>query len=101
QGLGGRRLDLPIATTASTGTWKAAVYSDPKRAPIGETTFLVEDYVADRIEFTLTSPAATIARGAPVTVTVDGRYLYGAPAAALELEGEIKVKPAAGRAGFA
>jgi uncharacterized protein YfaS (alpha-2-macroglobulin family) len=30
-------------------------YTDPKRPPVGETTFMVEDYVPDRIEFDLTS----------------------------------------------
>jgi len=101
QGIGGRNLDVPIASTASTGTWRVRVYSDPKRPAIGETSFLVEDYVPDRIEFDLASKATAIAKGAPVTVTVDGRYLYGAPASDLTLEGEIKVKPVAERPGFA
>ena len=39
--------------SASTGTWRVRAYTDPKRPPIGETTFLVEDYVPDRIEFDL------------------------------------------------
>jgi uncharacterized protein YfaS (alpha-2-macroglobulin family) len=34
-----------------------AAYTDPKRPPVGETTFMVEDYVPDRIEFSLTSTA--------------------------------------------
>jgi len=100
QGLGGRSLDVAIAATASTGTWSVRAYADPKGKPIGETTFLVEDYVPDRIEFTLASQAAAIAKGPPVTVTVEGRYLYGAPAANLSLDGEVKIKPAAERAGF-
>ena len=100
QGLGGRNLDVPIATTASTGTWKVRVFSDPKRPSIGETSFLVEDYVPDRIEFELASKAASIAKAAPATVTVDGHYLYGAPASDLSLEGEVKIRPAADRAGF-
>ena len=29
QGLGGRNLDVPIATTAATGTWRVRAYSDP------------------------------------------------------------------------
>ena len=69
-------------------------FTDPKGPPIGETTFLVEDYVPDRIEFDLATKAASIAKGAPVEFTVDGRYLYGAPAADLDLEGEVKVKAA-------
>src|SRR5262249_34877043 len=58
QGLGGHSLDVAITPTAATGTWHIAVYTDPKGASIGETSFLVEDYVPDRIEFDLaTKPA--------------------------------------------
>ena len=49
QGIGGRSLDVPIISSAPTGTWRVAVYSDPKGTSIGETTFLVEDYVPDRL----------------------------------------------------
>ena len=100
QGLGGRSFDVPIAQTATTGTWRVRAYTDPKRPAVGETAFLVEDYVADRTEFDLASTAKAISKSAPVTVTVDGRYLYGAPASALELAGEVKVKPVPGRPGF-
>ena len=48
QGLGGRSLSVPINPAASTGTWRVRAYTDPKRPPIGEASFLVEDYVADR-----------------------------------------------------
>ncbi|MGZ5866466.1 MAG: alpha-2-macroglobulin family protein [Xanthobacteraceae bacterium] len=101
QGLGGRNLDVPIAATASTGTWKVRVFSDPKKAAIGEASFLVEDYVPDRIEFELTSKLPAISKSSPVTVTVDGHYLYGAPASDLSLEGEVKIKPVMERKGFA
>ncbi len=101
QGLGGRNLDVPIASTASTGTWKVRVFSDPKRPAIGETTFMVEDYVPDRIEFELASKATAIAKGTPVTVTVDGKFLYGAPASDLSLDGEVKIRPVLERPGFA
>jgi alpha-2-macroglobulin len=101
QGLGGRNLDVPISTAAASGTWRVRAFSDPKRPAIGETTFLVEDYVPDRLEFNLASKAASISPSAPVEVTVDGRYLYGAPASNLELEGEVAIHPTNERAGFA
>jgi alpha-2-macroglobulin len=101
QGLGGRNLDVPISTTAASGTWRVRAFSDPKRSAIGETTFLVEDYVPDRLEFDLASKAESITHSAPVEVTVDGRYLYGAPASNLELEGEVAIHPTRERAGFA
>jgi len=100
QGLGGRSLDVPIASTASTGTWRVHAYADPKRPAIGEASFLVEDYVPDRIEFDLATKATAIAKSRPIEVNVDGRYLYGAPARDLDLEGEVTVKVADERPGF-
>ena len=49
------------------------------------------------------SPRRTdkISRSAPAKLTVDGRYLYGAPASALDLEGEIVIGPAKERPGLA
>ncbi len=57
QGLGGRALSVPLVASAATGTWRVRAYTDPKRPAIGETTFMVEDYVPDRVEFDLTSKA--------------------------------------------
>ena len=46
QGIGGRSLAVPIIASAPTGTWRVAVYADPKGASVGDASFLVEDYVA-------------------------------------------------------
>eukprot|EP01031_Cornospumella_fuschlensis_P012030 gene12030-14709_t len=82
------------------GTWTMQIFTDPKASPIGEKQFLVDDFVPDRTEFDLTSEAKEIAIGEPVQVAVDGRYLYGAPAAGLELEGEVVLKPTRENAAF-
>ncbi|MEA2929134.1 MAG: alpha-2-macroglobulin, partial [Hyphomicrobiales bacterium] len=100
-GLGGRSLSVPIISAAPTGTYRVRAYTDPKAPAVGTTSFLVEDYVPDRLEFDLASPTGRISKSAPAEVTVDGRFLYGAPAAALDLEGEVKIAPAASRPGFA
>jgi uncharacterized protein YfaS (alpha-2-macroglobulin family) len=101
EGLGGRNLDVPIAATAASGTWRVRAFTDPKRPAIGDTSFMVEDYVPDRLEFELTSKATGISKAAPIEVTLEGRYLYGAAAAALDLDGEVTVKAAEARPGFA
>ena len=100
QGLGGRSMSVPIVASASTGTWRVVAYTDPKRPPVGETTFMVEDYVPDRIEFDLTSAAKGISRAAPAQVSVDGHFLYGAPASNLELSGEVTIAAAKELPGF-
>ena len=85
---GGHAVDLPLSDNAMRGTWSVSVYTDPKQAAVSTQAFLVEDFVPDRIEFDLTSDKKEIAVGEAADVTVDGRFLYGAPAAGLTLEGE-------------
>jgi alpha-2-macroglobulin len=101
QGLGGHSLTLSLPASAPTGTWHVRAFTDPKRPPVGETNFLVEDYVPDRIEFDLASPTGRISSKTPAKVDVAGRFLYGAPAANLDLEGDLTVAMAQERAGFA
>lgn len=100
QGLGGRSLDLPITASAPTGTWRVRAYTDPKRPPVGETAFMVEDYVPDRLEFELKPQNERIGRDSPADIALEGRFLYGAPAAHLELEGEVTILPAKSLAAF-
>ncbi len=100
QGAGGRALSLPLNSAVPTGTWRVRAFTDPKGRSVGETTFMVEDYVPDRIAFELTSEAKAIGADAPVTLKVDGRFLYGAPASALSLEGDMLVTAAADRPGY-
>ncbi len=85
---GGHAVDLPLEPNAMRGTWTVSIYTDPKEAAIASQVFLVEDFVPDRIEFDLSADKTEIAQGKAANVTVDGRFLYGAPAAGLALEGE-------------
>src|SRR5438128_2523802 len=55
QGAGGRSLTLPLNSAVPSGTWRARAFTDPKGASVGETTFMVEDYIPERIEFDLSS----------------------------------------------
>ncbi|MGB6538547.1 MAG: alpha-2-macroglobulin, partial [Xanthobacteraceae bacterium] len=101
QGVGGHALSLVLPPSAPSGTWHVAAYTDPKRPPVGETSFLVEDYVPDRIEFDVSSPAKSLAPNSPVELAVAGRFLYGAPASGLALDGDVTIAAAPALAGFA
>ncbi|WP_082508040.1 alpha-2-macroglobulin family protein [Methylobacterium sp. Leaf113] len=94
-GLGGRALALPLLAGAQHGTWRVAAYTDPKAPAIGEASFLVEDYVPERLDVTLSSATPALTRGAPATIDVAARYLYGAPGAGLEVSGTVLVQQAA------
>ncbi len=85
---GGHTVDLPLEPNAMRGTWTVAIHTDPKQAAVVSQMFLVEDFVPDRIEFDLSADKKEITQGETAIVTVDGRFLYGAPAAGLALEGE-------------
>jgi uncharacterized protein YfaS (alpha-2-macroglobulin family) len=100
QGLGGRSLSVALNAAASSGTWRVRAFTDPKRPAVGETTFMVEDYVPDRMEFDLSSSAAAMLRDGETPIALSGRYLYGAPAGDLTLEGEVTISAAKERAGF-
>ena len=100
-GLGGRSWSVPLVSSAMTGTWRVAAYTDPKRPLVGQTTFMVEDYVPDRIQFELTSKDTAVSQKKPAQVSVDGHFLYGAPASRLDLAGAVTIAAVRARPGFA
>lgn len=98
--LGGHTVDLEVQDNAMRGTWTMQIFTDPKQAAIAEKTFLVDDFVPDRIEFDMASEAKVLDSATPASVTIDGRYLYGAPAAGLKIDGEVVLKPTSESAAF-
>ena len=104
QGVGGRcaRACRSVAS-APTGTWRVRAFTDPKRPAVGETTFMVEDYVPDRLEFDLAAPDGQHRRRQRRPRSrVDGRYLYGAPASQVSIsKASVVIAPAKERPGFA
>jgi uncharacterized protein YfaS (alpha-2-macroglobulin family) len=91
EGLGGRSFSLTLPRSATTGTWQVLAYTDVKEKAIGETSFLVEDFVPERMELTLSSQSTSLSARSPVKIDIDGQYLYGAPAKDHALEGEIQI----------
>lgn len=98
QGLGGRLHDLALGGNAMGGTWRAKFYTDPKADPISTVSFLVEDFVPERMDLKL-SPASAAVTTEGGAIKIAGTYLYGPPAANLPVEAEVIVKPA--KAGLA
>jgi uncharacterized protein YfaS (alpha-2-macroglobulin family) len=93
-GLGGRAWSFPILNGAQRGTWRAQAYVDPKGKPVGDVSFLVEDYVPERLELTLSPKTAALRPGEPAQIDLSARYLYGAPGSGLEVGGEVVVQAA-------
>ena len=100
QGNGGRSWQIALPDTAMTGSWRLAAFVDPKAPALYEKTFLVEDYVPERLEMKLTASQPVIAAGSPGIIGLAGRYLYGAPASNLGLEGEMSISASSEVSGF-
>lgn len=91
EGDGGRSLALPLPQDSAPGTWRVEAFADPKAAAIGRASFLVEDYVPERLDFTLTPSTAALRPGEEAEISALARYLYGAPGAGLEITGEVEI----------
>ncbi len=88
---GGFHLPVPISVGARTGSWTALAYLDPAGPPVGSVSFLVEEVVPARIEVKLRSSTPSLEPGTPLTVSVDARHLYGAPAADLPVKAALVI----------
>ncbi|NEX46139.1 alpha-2-macroglobulin family protein [Pseudotabrizicola algicola] len=100
-GAGGHVFALPIAGTAPRGVWRLEVLADPAAEPLTSRTFLVEDFLPERIDFDLTLNEPELRLGDIPTITVNARYLFGAPGADLAIEGEVLLRAASQIEGFA
>lgn len=93
-GAGGHVFALPIAGSAPRGVWRLEVLADLDAPPLASQTFLVEDFLPERIDFDLTLSDAPIRLGDAPDLTVEARYLFGAPGADLAIEGEVLLRAA-------
>ena len=99
QASGGSVSQIALARDAMRGAWQAGFYADPKAAALSETTFLVEDFLPERLDFELKTDVAEFDPEEPLTLDLTARFLYGAPASGLEVYGRttvnaVRTKPA-------
>ena len=99
-GGGGHVFALPIAGSAPRGTWRLELRADLDAAPLAAQSFLVEDFLPERIDFTLALPEGPIRLGDTPDLTVEAKYLFGAPGADLAIEGDVILRAAQGLAAF-
>jgi alpha-2-macroglobulin len=102
EGLGGRAYAIPLLPGSAAGKWSIEAYADPKGDSIGRVEFMLQDYVPERLDFTLHPAKPVIAPGEPVEFSLDARFLYGAPASGLDVTGAIRLQAVEGAelAGF-
>jgi uncharacterized protein YfaS (alpha-2-macroglobulin family) len=91
--LGGYHSPISLPLNARTGMWTVKAYTDPKGEPVGQVGFQVEDFVPQRLKLELNSAASVLKPGGePAIVEINGRFLYGAPAANLKAEAEVVLR---------
>lgn len=102
QGAGGHVFELPIAGSAPRGVWRLEMFADLEAPALASKTFLVEDFLPERIDFDLTFADIPLSVGTEsgIDLTVDARYLFGAPGAGLAIEGEVLLRAADGLEAF-
>ncbi len=81
-------IDLP--KSSRRGRWSAAARIDPKAAPVGRVEFSVEDFVPEKLKVEVTSQAEILRTGQLNAFDVQADFLYGAPAADLAVEADMR-----------
>ncbi|MFN6951889.1 MAG: alpha-2-macroglobulin family protein, partial [Albidovulum sp.] len=89
-GAGGFTAAFPLAGNAPRGTWRIESFVEESTI-LAAQTFLVEDFLPERIDFTLSLPEGPARLSQNLTLAVDARYLFGAPGAGLAMEGDLRI----------
>jgi len=91
--LGAAAADLVLPKTAPRGQWTASVELDGAEKPAGSLAFEVQDFAPQRLAVTLQGREAMPVTGAETrAVDVNARFLYGAAGAALQTQGEARLR---------
>ncbi|QQS12488.1 MAG: alpha-2-macroglobulin family protein [Rhodospirillales bacterium] len=90
---GGAHWPLELTRSARRGKWTVEAFVDPKGAAVGQIEIAVEDFVPQKLKVEIGKLPATLGRRADIDVPVTSEFLYGAPAADLDGEAELTIKP--------
>ncbi|MDR0277106.1 MAG: alpha-2-macroglobulin family protein [Paucimonas sp.] len=82
---------LQLAGEAPTGRWQLLFDLGGGKRQIHE--FLVEDFLPERLALELKGSDTPLSPDETAEISVNGRYLYGAPAAGNRLSGQVYVRP--------
>ncbi|MGI6783976.1 MAG: MG2 domain-containing protein [Aminivibrio sp.] len=82
-----------LAPASPTGRYSAEIFLPGEDKPLGRTAFLVEDFVAPRLEVKAASDIDSLSPGEEAGISIASSYLFGAPAANLPFEAEYRASP--------
>ncbi|VAW05362.1 PAN domain protein, partial [hydrothermal vent metagenome] len=89
---GGHVFSMPVSDTAPRGSWTLEIRADLEAPAVARQTLLVEDFLPERIDFELALPEGDIRPGDTTPLSIEARYLFGAPGAGLKAEGTAQLR---------
>lgn len=93
QGGGGGAVAIKLPASANRGNWEATAHVDPDGEAVGRVGFEVQDFVPQRLGLTIGERPALLKPADMLSIPVEARFLYGAPASALAGEAELVLEP--------
>ena len=85
--------DIALPRSAPRGRWTAELKIEGIEAASGSLTFSVEDFAPQRLAVTATGQESVpLGVGETRNVEVSARFLYGAPGAGLQVQGEARLR---------
>jgi uncharacterized protein YfaS (alpha-2-macroglobulin family) len=100
QGAGGHVFAMTVGGSAPRGPWSLSILADAKGETLASQTILVEDFLPERIDFDLEIDSDQIALTDTPLLSIEAKYLFGAPGADLAIEGEVRLSKAGGVEGW-
>ncbi|WP_425044492.1 alpha-2-macroglobulin family protein [Primorskyibacter sp. S87] len=88
---GGHVFSMATGQDVPRGTWRLEILGDPKGPVLASQTVLVEDFLPERIDFDLAVPDAPLRPGDSPVLSIDARYLFGAPGSDLSIDGQVRL----------
>ncbi|MEM6306054.1 MAG: MG2 domain-containing protein, partial [Pseudomonadota bacterium] len=97
---GGHVFALPLGGDVPRGAWRVDIHTDVDQPALASRTVLVEDFLPERIDFTLELPNAPLRLKSAPPLFVQADYLFGAPGAGLDIEGTVRLTATRGLDGW-
>ncbi|MFO1082651.1 MAG: alpha-2-macroglobulin [Reyranellaceae bacterium] len=91
QSAGALYQSIALPKSSRRGRWSVTAHIDPKAPPVGRVEFSVEDFVPEKLKVELSSAQPILRPGRTNTFAIAADFLYGAPAAGLTAEADLRV----------
>ncbi|KRW95791.1 alpha-2-macroglobulin family protein [Paracoccus sp. MKU1] len=99
-GAGGSVVNWQIPGNAPRGTWRMELRTEADGPALATARLLVEDFLPERIDFTPRLPEGPARAGGTLDLSLSAHWLFGAPAANLPVEGQLRLSPTRSLTGF-